>query len=104
MPIHEAATDEIQNLLSFTEQDKILILFHQISRSPRVKLVELKEGSEVVAKRIILNPDLDRPDGSCEDAFHGTAFHNLESIYENGLRKEGEIIKNEKIKTVDGHF
>ena len=56
-----------------------------------------------MAKKIIIVHDPDKLK-DWEDAFHGTSFHNLESICKNGLRKEGEIIDEESLSTVDGHI
>lgn len=44
------------------------------------------------------------PSNQFVDAFHGTSFVALESIAKNGLKKPGDKVDGQELKTVPGHI
>ena len=113
LPIDEAMTKEIKNLLKENEKDRIDILYKSLaSKNIAKNIFPLYSHGEIVAKKIVckLNnlPEYYNIYEVAEDwitAWHGTRFQYLESIAEVGLKPAGGKLKDGKeIKICVGHI
>ena len=113
LPIDEAMTDEIKNLLKESEKDPILKLYQTLMEDDRVKnIISIKKYGNIIAKKILCKLknlpnkyNLEEVEKNWETAWHGTNFSCLESIVKMGLKPPGA--KNEKgdeIKVVCSHI
>ena len=107
LPIDEAMTDEIKNLIKESEKDPIFKLFQKLlSKNIAKKLIPIFLNGSIVARKILCNLINLPKEYSLKEvkrdwliAWHGTNFTVLESIAEIGLKpagsknKEGEEIE-----------
>ncbi len=112
LPIDEAYTEEIKNLLKENEQDPIVKLYNTLlTKNIANTLIPLTLKGNIIAKKITcklinLAKEIDPLDiNEWLPAWHGTNFNCLESIAEIGLKPAGGVLKNgEEIKVCISHI
>ena len=113
LPIDEAATKEIVELLKESEKDPITKLYQSLLNKNIAKiLIPIHQNGKIIAKKIICNlNNLPKEYKSSEvennwiPAWHGTNFTCIESIAEIGLKPAGGKLKNgEEIKVCFSHI
>ena len=113
LPIEEAMTDEIKNLIKESEKDPIFKLFQTLmSKNIAKKLIPISLNGTIVARKIICKLiNLPKEYSAIEVerdwliAWHGTNFTVLESIAEIGLKPAGgKNKKGEEIQVCFNHI
>ena len=102
LPIDEAMTDEIKNLIKESENDPIFKLFQTLmSKNIAEKLIPISLNGRIIARKIICKLinlpkeyKLEEVEKNWLIAWHGTNYTVLESIAEIGLKPAGS--KNKK--------
>ena len=113
LPIDEAISEEIKNIIKEGEKDPILKLYQTlISKKIAKKLIPISSKENIVAKKIVCNlinlPNeykLKEVESEWLTARHGTNFGVLESIAEIGLKPAGGLNKKgEEIEVCISHI
>ena len=113
LPIDEAISEEIKNILKEGEKDPILELYQAlISKKIAKKLIPISFQGNVVARKIVCNlinlPNeykLKEVESEWLTAWHGTNFGVLMSIAEIGLKPAGGLNKKgEEIEVCINHI
>ena len=113
LPIDEAMTEEIKNLLKESEQNPIVKLYQSLlSKNIAKMLIPICLKEEMIEQKIICKLNNLPKDYKFTDvqkdwipAWHGTNFAVLESIAEIGLKPAGGILKNgEELKVCISHI
>jgi ankyrin repeat protein len=113
LPIDEAMTEEIKNLIKESEKDPIFKLYQSLlSKNIAQKLVPISQQGDVIAKKIICklinlpkHYNSEEVENNWEIAWHGTNYNVLESIAEIGLKPAGGKNKNgEEIQVCYNHM
>ena len=113
LPIDEAISEEIKNILIEGEKDPILKLYQTlISKNIAKKLIPISSQENIIAKKIVCNlinlPNeykLEEVESEWLTAWHGTNFGVLESIAEIGLKPAGGLNKKgEEIEVCFSHI
>ena len=113
LPIDEAMTEEIKNLIKESEKDPIFKLYQSLlSKNIAEKLVPISLKWNVIAKKIICKLinlpkcyNSEEVENNWEIAWHGTNYNVLESIAEIGLKPAGgKNKKGEEIQVCFNHM
>lgn len=113
LPIDEAWTEEIQNLLKENEQDPIVKLYNSLVDNNLVQsLIPITLKGKTIAKKITckLNNlpekyNIQEVNKEWIPSWHGTNFTCLESIAKEGLKPAGGKLKNgEELKVCVSHI
>ena len=113
LPIDEAISEEIKNIIKEGEKDPILKLYQTlISKKIAKKLIPISSQENIIAKKIVCNlinlPNeykLEEVESEWLTAWHGTNFGVLESIAEIGLKPAGGLNKKgEEIEVCFSHI
>jgi len=113
LPIDEAMTDEIKNLIKESEKDPIFKLYQSLlSKNIATKLIPISLNGNIIAKKIICKLinlpkkyNLEEVENEWLTAWHGTNYNVLESIAEIGLKPAGGKNKNgEEIQVCYNHM
>jgi len=102
LPIDEAGTDEIKNLLKESEKDPIVKLYNSLFiKNVANSLIPVSIKGEIIAKKItckLINlgnkNEQNKINKTWIPAWHGTNFNCIESIAEIGLKPAGGKLKN----------
>ena len=107
----EAKTPSIKNLILTSEQDVIINLYHNLhAKGFLSNLVPIKKGNLIIAQKMLCLPGFLKEKyiyliNNWVPAWHGTKFHFLESIADNGLLPAGSKLENGMaIQANDGHI
>ena len=111
LPIDEAMTEDIINLLKYFETDPIMELYQSLnSKKISKKLIDISHDGKIIAKKILCKlhnlPEKYKSndiENNWITAWHGANFSNLESIAEIGLKPPGTLLKNGKENKVCVH-
>ena len=112
LPIDEAYTEEIKNLLKESEQDPIVKLYNTLlTKNIANSLIPITSKGNIMAKKItckLINIPKEYSPRDINEwipAWHGTNFTCLESIAEIGLKPAGGLLKNgEEVKVCISHI
>lgn len=113
LPIDEAMTEEIKNILKESEKDPILALYQTLnSKGIAKKLIPISYEGNIIAKKIVCHLinlpkeyKLEEAESNWLIAWHGTNFNVLESIAEIGLKPAGGMNKKgEEIQVCISHI
>ena len=113
LPIDEAMTDEIKNILKQGEDNPILKLYQTLlSKKIAKKLIPITFKENIIAKKIVCDLinlpqeySLNEVENEWVTAWHGTNFNVLESIAEIGLKPAGGMNKRgEEIQVCVSHI
>ena len=104
LPIDEAMTEEIKNVLKESENDPVVKLYQSLkSKDITNKLIPISYKNNIIGKKIICRLKnlpkqykLSDIKNKWESAWHGTNFTCLESIAEIGLKPAGGKTSNGK--------
>ncbi len=113
LPIDEAMTEEIKNILKEGEKDPILKLYQALNtKNIAKKLIPISSNGIIIAKKIVCDLinlpkeyKLKEVESKWLTAWHGTNFNVLESIAEIGLKPAGGMNKKgEEIQVCIAHI
>ena len=113
LPIDEAITEEIKNLLKESEEDPVVKLYKSLLyENLAKKLIPIYLDGKIIGKKIqikLINLPpkykIEEVENEWEIAWHGTKFSVLESIAKIGLQPAGGILENgEEIKVCTNHI
>ena len=107
----EAKTPRMRELILKSDQDRIMLLYQYLFQNNLVaKIIPIKKNNLIIAQKILCPSGLTQKDFTeiskyWHPAWHGTKFHNIESIIRYGLRPSGSKLPNGlSININEGHI